>query len=62
MATARTRDDVIGFKAAFAFSQIGEEENRRFAFVASDNDVPGPLLGLQHGERFLLNSYELRAG
>ena len=53
MAAAWASDDVIGFEAAFAFSQIGEEEDRRFAFVASNNDVPCSLLGLQHGERFL---------
>ena len=46
MAAAWARDDVIGFKTAFTFGQIGKEEDRRFALVASDNDIPGPLLGL----------------
>jgi len=46
---ARASNYVVGVEATFSLVQIGEEEDRRLAFVASDDDVPGPRLGGKHG-------------
>lgn len=49
VAASRAGNYVAGVERAFAFVQVGEEVDRGFAVVASDNDVPRPRLGLQHG-------------
>jgi len=55
MAASWAGHDVVSVESAFAFGQIWEEEDRRFASVASDDDGPSSRFGSKHGRghRFL---------
>ena len=50
MSTARAGNYVVSVENALALCQIGEQHDRRLAFVTSHDDVPGALLRLNHWE------------
>ena len=59
MSTAWTGDYVVGVENAFAFCQIGEQDDRRLAFVTSHDDIPGVLLRLKHWGTLLSGTMDL---
>jgi hypothetical protein len=43
-----TSYDVVSVDAAVTLIEVGEEEDRPLALLASDNDIPRTLLRLKH--------------
>ena len=62
MTTAWAGHYVVGVEDTFALGQIGEEEDRRAAFVASNDDIPLAIFRLDHGEHPLSGNSALGAG
>ena len=59
MTAARTGNYVVRVENAFTVREIGEEEDRRLALLASNNDVPPPRFGRKHGRGHHLLSENL---
>ena len=62
MSTTWAGHDVIGVQNTFTFGKVGEEEDRRFAFLARDDDIPPSGFGLKHGAPPSIGSKNLGAG
>ena len=62
MSTARAGNYVVSVENALALCQIGEQHDRRLAFVTSHDDIPCALLRLNHWGTSLSGTMGLGAG
>jgi len=59
MLASRAGHDVVSIKNAFAFSQIGKEENGAVTLIAGDDDIPRAVLGFYHGGPAFCRGWDL---
>ena len=62
MTTARAGNYIVGVENTLAFGQIGEQDDRRLAFVTSHDDIALTFFSLDQGEHPVSGNSGLGAG